>query len=495
MAKLIVQLLKYIGIVLAAVVCIGVLGCGVLVIFPSASIFGVSYSSGTKQVAIARYSTDANFAAAQTVEFKTNNYGIFLRERITEDYVTDSQYGIGLHKMFSGFVYGDIKQPSLKTTYNAATQTLTHELTEPVGLVNSTNTYLDVFINKNLFSGSKLLKFTTNGGTVNVGYTLPDKNPDTLNLRNVLVKTGSGSTNFYNAVINGNLTVDKTGGSITVQKDIGGDADIKMSGITKIKLANVNGATRGLTIDADNANIEFGNVNKGFFFEGNGGLVKAGNINGAVSVETNGAEIRINKINNTGASSIIDGTDGSLTIGEVSGLITVKQTSGSVNITKALDKVNATTTRGNITIGEANAEVNLVSERGNITVNCNASKSFKIKTENKYGTTTIKGARSIVEASIKDNGSGKLNIEFLAVSGLSTIMANTGSITITIPKTPTPIFYLTWSVKSANIAVGSVITTNATGAEGVGASGVPADYSARIAVTSNGSLSMTQLVA
>ena len=495
MAKLAVQIFKYMLIVLGCILGVAVVGCAVLVVFPSASIFGVSYSSGNNIPATSYYATsNADFTSAQIVEFKTDGYGIRIREKNGDDLVPgDMDYGISIHKKFAGFVYGKVKQPSISVKYNATTNTLTYELAEPVGLINNTDTYIDVFVPNNLFAG-KTLKINTAGAEARIGYAQHGQTPATLAIKDALV-VGHGATSFYNAAISNTLTVNKTGGAIKVEKDIGKSADIKISGgLSKIDLASVSAAgaaTLGLKIDANNAEVNTGNVFNGFHYEGNGGLLRMGNIDGEVVIETQGAEVNIAKITNS-LSTIIDGTDGAVKIGEVAGYISVRQTSGSVSIDKALAKADIITTRGNITIKEANDEVNAKTERGKIAVTANEAKSFKITTQNKYGNTVIKNARDIVNASIKDNGPGKIDVEFLRISGASLIKANTGNITITVKQMPLTSFYLEWSSKKANIALGGLETSTKTGGAGVVDGALTDAATNKLTVQANGTISVKQ---
>ncbi|MCL2539877.1 MAG: hypothetical protein FWE53_00370 [Firmicutes bacterium] len=469
MAKLAVQIFKYMLIVLGGIACLGIIGCAVLVIFPSATIFGVSYSSGNAAPIENRHVNSGNFALADTVEFKTNGYGIRLREMRTEDNLPNEfDFGTRLYKQFAGFVYGDTRTPALSTGYDADTKVFTFEVSEPVGFVNNTNTYLEVYLRSTSLLASKTLLLTTTSGKVDIGLPITGSSKN-LEIGNAIVNTGHGSTKFTNAIIKDKLTVNKTGGEITVDKNIGGTADILMSaGLTRITLLGVaesgksTGSDFGLEINASNADIKVTKVwNDGFKLDAGGGLVNIAEINGDVSVDmTAGCELHITTIQ--GASSVaINGTGGALTIGEVNCDVVIYKTSGSVTITKALGEVDIENVNGNITITEANKEVTAVSERGNINITGKDDKAFKITTTNNYGTTTIKKARGVVDAKIRTNGPGTINVEFLQVVGASEIQSNIGQITISINISfaAAEPFYLIWDTQSASIDVWGTETT------------------------------------
>jgi hypothetical protein len=222
---------------------------------------------------------------------------------------------------------------------------------------------------------------------------------------NLDLKTGGGSIGVAN--ISGEVTVNTSGGSISIGNVAQGNVDAHTSG-GNIKVGDVDGNLKVVT---------------------SGGNIRLGKINGKSSIDTSGGSITLEQ----GGSDLKAKTSGGrIEIGPVKGKVDVDTSGGGIRIGMADGDVVANTSGGDIKVEGSKGSVNIDSSGGNLFV---GSSGGYVKAETSGGSIKILQARGFIEA---DTSGGKIEAEMIIddknVDTHVNLETSGGSITLHIPE-------------------------------------------------------------
>lgn len=474
--RILVGILILAGILLGAVI----ICTGVLVIFPSARIFGYSYLNNTADPYSEAFLEKDNALFSQSngefnIVIDSGNFNV--QVVVMEQ---NNMIDVKLKNNVIGFTNA-LDSNKLATTtqsYDETSKTFTISVNEPTGLFLKRDTLLTIAVPKSFMQNNKInVSTTTNGGVASFG----DDTANKLKLNNLtcVCEATNGTISFGNYDITGSMTLKNILGKVTVENEITGTVIID-SKIGNYNFKKVNNLIVKASSVENQENAPFVTVNEAnnieYYAEG-GSITVENYVFDNLLVQSKSASVNANtivkdvyikgentniKIENIGnfvedPNSIYNSWNYTLDDnGNKSNINSIKKletTKGAITIGKSYYSLELKTTNGQVTVNNAYKKVMVQTENGSVNVTFNDGKllgtenvSSALKTRNEYLNTkiisylsnlsnseyglTIEGkngnivAKNVASAVNITTENANIDIDYIAVKGASIIESN-----------------------------------------------------------------------
>ena len=478
------QLVKKIllcGLVVVGVAILAVLVCaGILVIFPEAQIFGISFMNTAASEMI--YSNiDVESYDISTIKVISNDFNINIIQGSS-----DTKINTTISNRVMGFT--NSMQSNRTAHYDASYNdgVLTIELKEPNGVFFSRDTYLTLEV-PHSYNGNIDVVFKTRNGVAKLGES------ETGHVNNFQVKNltctcegGKGTINLDNTDVTGNLYIKNVIGRIEYTKDLTGsltiDSKIGTFIFGKVKNLYV-GELKENQTDLNDQNsyqsyegspaITIKECEDLYYIATSGLLTVNKYVKGNLIVDTKTAELNIATCVKEVA---INGEGSTININQIGNVdlnnenyhtsistnANITTTSGQITINKSYLGVNIITDSGKVTLKQMHDKVNVNSNNGVVDVSFNDGTSLREDTENETqnqinhyinehyvniltnysglaetlkitsinGYIEAKNIRNTVNIQTEDS---QINLDFIEVVGVSTVKTNSRQISVNAP--------------------------------------------------------------
>lgn len=423
-----------IAFVLVSLATVGVIiSAGVLVLFPTVSIFGIKYVSTrqeTEQTVVLKNSSNgvltSNLSSTKLV-IQTDGFDV----KLVKYNVLHDKIHIGILNELNGFANNGVDDASVQTTYSYETQTVTVTTTEPSGFIPYRRTLLTIGLPKYFMEENGMsVEFRTNKGLLTIG---DDEN--LINIKNLEAECleYKGGLSLDNVNVHQKFTINNILGRIVVEQNLSAEVEIN-SRIGTYIFNNINILTvKGSDVEGVNnaPSITVKKVDT-VLYEAESGILNIEEITDDIIINTKNAEINIGKASKT---LTIDAENSYINIDEV-GTRTISSSPSNIN-----------TYRGKVTINNSNTALNIITQSANIEV-LNAYKLVHAESaigaikvsfdETNTNTTAIMLEVVTEEGSVNvANIKGAVNIQainstitadFLSVNGTNIIQSGAGPI-------------------------------------------------------------------
>lgn len=413
--------------------------CALAMVFFKAEILGYKYTSISENKSDLVYEV-RNFSA---IEIITNNMEVNLVPVKTD--------GVTVHNVdvkYSVKTYGFVKVNAEKFSYTASIstktlgfdedptsrKTLIITITEPTGLVISDGN-LNVYIPQDKLD---IVSVTTNKGKINVYKTANE----TLGLDQLYAKTGKGDININESALN-EMYLSSNSGSINVSGGESKDINSKISVKAEKSIVNFHNNIAGdvfieseaknvgpnfkakiikgsVIVDIKAGKIEIGQIgteetNKKIDLKADSASIQIGTIYGRAYIARKedssfSIGLKIEKLisGSAAVTSSINTGKGNLEIGQINAPLSATTTSGNIVLSKI-----AQTEEGKIALtGGAGANINVTYDK---TINPPDGSSLSVVLSS--GNLTAKNIKVITAVTVTSDRSGKIDLEFIKVSG------------------------------------------------------------------------------
>lgn len=503
---------KYFVILLLLVVGTGTVMGAVLILFPSASIFGIKYIS---------YIDNYNIACLVTEEQHESYIGTF-------DNVVINAVDLNVTVVPANVEYNNIKieaNLSFNGFYNSTEQAFS--IDDPY--IEDGNLYINFNTVNGFVNYAKravVIYLPINGSNIYLGMDTASQaqciTDGILPVGDITINTGSGSAVISSTVASGidndteenevlhfdtdSISVQSTSGSININNCYIYDADLETTsgsiGLSRIMndLGNdQKGVENNLTLESNTGRILLGDgvninnictinsflseitlndVNYRVIYEGQASYLSMGTVTGQVTINSPDARIVIDKVIGTEAEIVNTNGEGiSYQIGEIDASIVVLDTSyGNIHIDKlsSTTATTITTVSGSVVIDEiigtndsidTTHSLKITTQTGNITVsqsdlsndealNC-LIRSAIIDLETNSG--TVRANNIAGQLLIKINNNGLVYANIVEINADSTINGKNGQVVVNLPNAKYTV--ATQSSRSVDVSLLNLVYT------------------------------------
>ena len=463
------SIMKFIMIVLVAILTVFIVLGAILIIFPTVNIFGLHYISSdynSFEGEVLRTSENSTlWDDADIVRIETKGYDVTVRTK-DDELLGNGEFVTIVNSSYKGFVWGTVSQPTYSSSITSGEYIVENgknifyiEIAEPDGWIMRAETTLTVIVSSDAFT-SKDLEIIDNSGSVTIGGNVADVS-EQIRTQNLDITSTSGMVNLGNVTVSDTLTIDKQSGDVSSRVNLNANININITGgygIITLKDVGVSGGdVKMLSINSSNTHTTVQDVYGDFNFVAAGGLLEIGNITGFVDLDVSSCDCSLGTVGN---GFNVEGGDGYLEVEKVVGAVTIIMNDGSTTIAETDSTVNWESQKGSLTLGKAQDDITAQTVYGNINIICDDVDAFNITINDKHGDTTFTGVKGIVDintsTTIDNMGTGNITGTFAEVNGESRIIAYVGNINVTVPQTD---WLLKWASSSADIQIGALISS------------------------------------
>ena len=463
------KFLKYGLVLIVALLVVGLIVCGCLVLVPGFNIFGVSYvtfdnKTLEKQIAI----TEIEEEHVDTVRINTGLFNVNLNVVDTDEITNGaSQLTLRLKRNLSGFVVGDeeARKVDLLTSFDSdgATKLLNITIKQPQkAWLFPTTTELNMFMPQTPF-GNKNVEIITGSGQVNVGA-IPTKDASypNLSIKALSINSESGPVNIGCVNFVNPLTITKEKGDISAYTDLGVNTTISIkSGFGSVSLKGVGSQSSPKDLVLNNVWNSSVNVNTIYgSLVGEhvvGGNIKIAKLMGEADITNDYADFHIGEL---WSNFKYVANDGLLEISKAYGQLNVDQKGGTIKIgelgnnSRALNHV-ISSGKASLTVDSLRDSVEATSTDGNITMVGNKEDNQRVLAvvNSKNGAVKLTNIDGSVQYQAKD-GNSSIYVEYANFVGLNTFLNKSGKIEVVMPYDKNPAMWVRWETnKSASINI------------------------------------------
>ena len=446
------NILKYGLVVLLAIGGLFIIGCGCLVLFPGASIFGLSYVSFDNKPVTTQYQLNQEpFTTSDVIKVDAGMFSVDVKI-VNEDKITNggSHLTVQLNRYLTGFVIGDEADKKIELKGEQVTEgenkVLSLKITQPQkGWLFPTKCELSILVPKDALKDKDLV-INTKSGNVVVGhdplYNEENQNTTTfMKIKSLNAKTEKGDVTLGCVNFTQPLAIEQESGTITSKVDLDVDATLSQTnGFGNIKLKNVgtsdqhknliiksvwNSAVNIDTIYGDivATNIQGGNfkidtiagdsqitndyadftiknIQKNLVYTANEGALNITNVLGKVNITQKQGNVKIINLGNNGSAYMQEITtdNAGVEVVKLHNDVTIKANKGEVNLTGCPDDSSPV----NIIVNAKDSKINLFKVNGSVNYTCDEGSSAVYVEYNKlYNANSFKntiGALDIVMA-------------------------------------------------------------------------------------------------
>ncbi|PCJ27971.1 MAG: hypothetical protein COA96_02065 [SAR86 cluster bacterium] len=201
---------------------------------------------------------------------------------------------------------------------------------------------------------------------------------------NLELETGGGNIDVSD--ISGDVSVDTSGGNITIGTVSRGDVHADTSG-GHIDIREVDG-----NVDADTS----------------GGRITIGDVSGYVSADTSGGRITIGDVQ---GYILADTSGGNIEVGKGGSRVSLNTSGGTIRADWAIGALIADTSGGNIYLEGSDTSIEADTSGGNIVIEAS---NGPVNADTSGGSITVRGATGVVNA---DTSGGRIEVDLSAVRG------------------------------------------------------------------------------
>ena len=495
------HIMKFIMIIIVAILVILTLVCGAMFLFPSIQIFGYHYiKSGVNNGFYEKVSGETAKAQqawddADIVRFEISGYNLSFDYATSEMLFDDHDIRVQVSGQYRGFVKGSVDRPtysSTNTTFNAEDANPYNsyykdptrpdkkiyfiKMQEPEkGFMLRTQNSMTVTLTYDAFK-NKDVEIIAKGGNVEFGTA------GKMSANNIRIESESGSVTFGETEIAtyeeagiekaGNIDITKSKkGKVVFNNDIKANVNIEVNGGTDVvSLKNVlstGTSASKLSVKNHNGSVYVGNVFGDFSCDTKGAKMVVGDITGttrlvvketACQFGTIGVTPQVDTLSleATGKTTItFDKVFSKIDMGKNTGTtITVKESYGDV-------LYGVGTGKGTLNLKNVHAsKINIVSSSGKINIDAKPEERVDIESTATAGTISFTGIKLGTVKINKANEFSSCNINgsFVEVHGDNIIKTTSGKVSISAPHSDN--YSLAWESAKASLDIfGNAKTT------------------------------------
>ena len=443
-----VSFLKFIIILLALAVCVGLVLIGSMVIFPSFSLFGLHYVSGDTRTVGYYYDLTGSMEGSENnltqwnevdkVLIQTENWDVSVRAATEDDTLrTDNSIDTIVRRNYRGFATNEVSTAELSGytfEQRADGYYMIVSMTEPTGLISRTNTSVRMMLDSNLLADKDLI-IETNGGSVTIGNT-PSDDSVTTNIGSLTINSQNGYVELNDITVADSIIINKESGNLDVNKDLSCDMSLSISsGFGRADFNNVGSASNPNDLIINglcNSTINFNTVYGNLMIEGNGGYVIGTDVEGVLYVDAETCDVRVNEVNGMISFS---NNDGSLTVEDANDSVVANISgNGSIDIENLIGKSILTTGSGNIAVNNVNADISVKSNSGRIELTNAQNRQINYIIETTDSEVILNDINGAVNFNVVNKGQARVNVIYQELKGENTFVTHSGAVEITFKK-------------------------------------------------------------
>lgn len=433
-----VNLLKILIILVVVAVGVVVILMGAMVLFPAFSVFGIHYVNGDAKSIIYYYDVThaenvTEWAQVDTLYIETNTWDVYVYSNaVAKDKHTPHGIDIKMNRNYIGFASNSVSEAALsKYTYEERKDGnyLSVYMTEPTGWLNKIDASLYVYLDPDTLQ-NKNLKIKTNGGKVVLGESVSN-NSHTINFDSVIVEAGSGLAYVQDVNIRDSLVITKASGNINVSKDLTCDVEIDItSGLGNAYLRNVGTAEdpKDFVIeDMLNSGIYFDTIYGNALIRANSGLIKGNLITKTVVMDAESCNLEVGEVR---GNLFFNNKNGSLKVDKANVLVATVTDKGNIYAKELYGESMIDGANGYVTVDDVYQDLFVTTTNGNITLNNKEGQVVDFVVESTNGTVKVTNINGSMHYNTNDKGKAQFKASYVKLIGENSINTYSGAIEI-----------------------------------------------------------------